>query len=115
MHTNVQGSESRMFICDQSVSGPDVGENGNVTALNKTRVPFAHVFANSPCARFDGVHSRGPCQTFKKAAVSAHPVSSASHQSSLADGAEYQFMLRQGVGCRRPWAVCLLDGLQEHV
>lgn len=83
-------------------------------ALHKTTVPFARVFANSPCVKPDKMHWQGPCQILKRAAVSSHPVNSTSHPSNLADGAEYQLMLRQGVGCLHSWALCLLGSSREH-
>lgn len=35
-------------------------------APNKTRVPLARVFANSPCVELDKMHLQGPCQALKK-------------------------------------------------
>lgn len=67
-----------------SVSSRDAGEKGKMRAPDKTGVPLAGVFADSPDESNVITSIISPCQTLKKAAVRSHPRNPTSHQSDSA-------------------------------
>ena len=63
---------------------PGCGGKGKMRAPDKTGVPLAGVFADSPDESNVVTSIISPCQTLKKAAVRSHPRNPTSHQSDSA-------------------------------